>query len=61
LAQKLEQTPVNLGHKIGRHILAQYDDQSVIIYQAYCPAIVNFAVYQSYFDFAELITAHKTV
>ncbi|WP_442948220.1 DUF4291 family protein [Nostoc sp.] len=42
-------------------MLAQYDDQSVIIYQAYRPAITNFAVYHSYYDCAELITARETV
>jgi hypothetical protein len=28
----------------GRHILAQYDEKTVIVYQAYCPAIGRFAV-----------------
>jgi len=28
----------------GRHILAQYDDRSVVVYQAYNPAIAGFAV-----------------
>jgi len=28
----------------GRHILAHYDDDSVIVYQAYCPAIGRFAI-----------------
>lgn len=28
----------------GRHILAQYDDASIIVYQAYRPAIADFAV-----------------
>lgn len=28
----------------GRHILAQYDDTSLIVYQAYRPAIAEFAV-----------------
>jgi hypothetical protein len=27
----------------GRHILAQFDDESVIVYQAYRPAIGHFA------------------
>ena len=30
--------------KEGRHILAQYDDNTVIVYQAYRPAIGRFAV-----------------
>ncbi|MBN3922876.1 DUF4291 family protein [Nostoc sp. NMS4] len=42
-------------------MLAQYDDQSIIIYQAYLPAITKFAVYHSYFDCTELITARETV
>ena len=28
----------------GRHILAQYDDSSVVVYQAYCPEIADYAV-----------------
>lgn len=30
--------------KSGRCILAQYDDQSVTVYQAYCPEIAEWAV-----------------
>jgi hypothetical protein len=30
--------------KTGRHILAQYDDAGIVVYQAYCPAIADFAV-----------------
>lgn len=33
----------------GRHILAQYDNDSVIVYQAYRPAIGHFAVQHGYF------------
>lgn len=33
----------------GRHILAQYDDESIIVYQAYRPAIGHFAARHSYF------------
>lgn len=33
----------------GRHILAQYDHDSIIVYQAYQPAIGLFAVEQHYF------------
>jgi Domain of unknown function (DUF4291) len=28
----------------GKHILAQFDDNTIIVYQAYCPAIARFAV-----------------
>jgi Domain of unknown function (DUF4291) len=35
--------------KSGRHILAQFDDESVIVYQAYKPAIGQFAVKNGYF------------
>jgi uncharacterized protein DUF4291 len=28
----------------GRHILAQFDDDSIYVYQAYRPAIANYAV-----------------
>jgi hypothetical protein len=33
----------------GRHILAQYDETSIIVYQAYRPAIGNFASKNGYF------------
>ena len=33
----------------GRHILAQYDDESVVVYQAYRPAIGHFAAKHGYF------------
>lgn len=35
--------------KTGRHILAQYDHNSVVVYQAYRPAIGNFASTHGYF------------
>src|SRR5262245_8940786 len=35
--------------KNGRHILAQFDDGSVIVYQAYRPAIGHFAAKNGYF------------
>src|SRR5579875_1876812 len=33
----------------GRHILAQYDEQSIVVYQAYRPAIGRFAALHGYF------------
>ena len=33
----------------GKHILAQYDEHSIIVYQAYRPAIGRFAATQGYF------------
>ena len=33
----------------GRHILAQYDQESIIVYQAYRPAIGQFAAERQYF------------
>jgi len=33
----------------GRTLLAQYDDNSVVVYQAYSPAIADFAVKNGYF------------
>lgn len=33
----------------GRHILAQFDDQSVVVYQAYRPSIGHFAAEHGYF------------
>jgi hypothetical protein len=35
--------------KAGKHILAQYDDESIIVYQAYRPAIGQFAARYGYF------------
>lgn len=35
--------------KAGRHILAQFDDESVVVYQAYRPSIGHFAVENGYF------------
>jgi hypothetical protein len=33
-----------LWPKVGRHILAHYDDSSIIVYQAYRPSIARYAV-----------------
>src|SRR5688572_12514439 len=33
----------------GRHILAQFDDESVVVYQAYRPGIGHFAAEHGYF------------
>src|SRR3954467_13963116 len=33
----------------GRHILAQFDDESVVVYQAYRPDIGHFAARHGYF------------
>lgn len=33
----------------GRHILAQYDEQSIVVYQAYRPSIGEFAARNGYF------------
>lgn len=33
----------------GRHILAQYDEKTIIVYQAYSPAIGYFAINHGYF------------
>ena len=35
--------------KEGHHIMAQYDDEKVIVYQSYRPAIGEFAVKEQYF------------
>jgi Domain of unknown function (DUF4291) len=35
--------------KNGRHIIAQFDEEGVVVYQAYRPAIGNFAVTHGYF------------
>ena len=33
----------------GQHILAHFDEESVIVYQAYCPKIGHFAAQRGYF------------
>lgn len=33
----------------GRHILAQYDDETILVYQAYRPSIGRFAVEHGHF------------
>jgi len=33
----------------GRHVMAQYDDESIVVYQAYRPAIGQFAAEHGYF------------
>ncbi|WAR05999.1 NMNAT-like protein [Mya arenaria] len=38
-AQKTDHWP-----KKGRHILAQYDDKCIVVYQAFCPEIAKYAV-----------------
>src|SRR6476620_9141200 len=35
--------------KTGRHIIAQYNETSVVVYQAYRPAIAHFALEHGYF------------
>ncbi|MGL5875316.1 MAG: DUF4291 family protein [Xenococcaceae cyanobacterium] len=35
--------------KTGRYILAQYDNESIVVYQAYRPAIGLFAASHNYF------------
>ncbi|MEH2313933.1 MAG: DUF4291 domain-containing protein [Nostoc sp.] len=42
-------TQVSNWPKNGRHILAQYDDHSIVVYQAYRPAIGDFAATYGYF------------
>lgn len=33
----------------GRHITAQFDDSTIVVYQAYCPQIGEFAIKSGYF------------
>jgi hypothetical protein len=47
IASYLEQAP--LWPNAGRHVLAQFDSESVVVYQAYRPAIGRFAVEHGYF------------
>jgi hypothetical protein len=43
------QTQLARWPQIGRHILAQFDDHSIIVYQAYNPSIGHFAAQHGYF------------
>ncbi|MEH2315556.1 DUF4291 family protein [Nostoc sp.] len=43
-------TQVSNWPKNGRHILAQYDDHSIVVYQAYRPAIGDFTATYGYFS-----------
>jgi len=42
-------TQVSRWPKAGRYILAQFDENSIVVYQAYRPAIGHFAASQDYF------------
>ena len=42
-------TQVHRFPKTGRHIIAQYDDHSIVVYQAYRPEIGHFAATHNYF------------
>lgn len=33
----------------GRHILAQFDDNNVVVYQAFCPEIADYVVKHGHF------------
>ncbi|XP_002738885.1 uncharacterized protein LOC100367844 [Saccoglossus kowalevskii] len=35
---------MKLWPKNGNHVLAQYDDHNIVVYQAFCPEIANYAV-----------------
>jgi len=43
-ADQIERWP-----QTGQHILAQFDDDTIIVYQAYCPSIGRFAVEKGFF------------
>jgi hypothetical protein len=51
MALTLEPYPAQLARwpKSGRHVLAQFDDDSVVVYQAYRPEIGRFAASNGYF------------
>ena len=46
LVTELYQTQTEAWPRDGEHILAQYDDSSIIVYQAYRPSIGRFAIEQ---------------
>lgn len=43
------QTQISHWPQTGRHILAQFDEHSIIVYQAYRPSIGHFAARHGYF------------
>lgn len=49
LKTKLYKEQIKEWPNEGHHIMAQYDDEKVIIYQSYRPAIGNFAMNNQYF------------
>lgn len=49
LKTKLYKEQVKEWPKEGHHIMAQYDNEKVIVYQSYRPAIGNFAMNNQYF------------
>lgn len=49
LETEFYQAQVSTWPEEGRVILAQYDDDSVVVYQAYRPSIGNFAAQHGYF------------
>ena len=44
LIESYQEQEDKIWPKEGKHILAQYDDNSIVVYQAYCPEIAVFAV-----------------
>lgn len=40
---------VERWHQSGKQILAQYDDEAIVVYQAYRPEIGHFAAENGYF------------
>ena len=49
LKRKLYKEQIKEWPKEGHHIMAQYDDEKVVVYQSYRPAIGNFAMNNQYF------------
>lgn len=46
---KLYNKQIEKWPQLGHHIMAQYDDEKIIVYQSYRPEIGNFAVQNQYF------------
>ncbi|AFY89810.1 MAG: hypothetical protein CLLPBCKN_005333 [Chroococcidiopsis cubana SAG 39.79] len=49
LVTKLYRLQIDRLPKSGNHIVAQYDDRSIMVYQAYRSAIGRFAAEDGYF------------
>ncbi|HEY2894421.1 MAG TPA: DUF4291 domain-containing protein [Pirellulales bacterium] len=60
LTFKLYAEQLSTWPSAGKHILAQYDDDSVVVYQAYQPSIGGFAIEHGHFGGADFSFSRMT-